>query len=201
MQVFFNQGNGDFLAGESLERDDLFAVVLNDLDDDGDNDIIIGFDNFFDSSFIIWANNGSGDFSEQSIGSSDFGNLGGFKITDVDGNGLNDIVFFGRNSSSLRVILQTAVGTYEEQELVNAPNLITGLSIANFDTKNNDDILLGGSSSSGITFYLNEDTGPFDFADAEHVRIISAVAHLEPSDLDGDGDLDVVVSNGDFWWL
>lgn len=201
MRVNINQGDGEFLQSLSLQRDDLYDVSLNDFDNDGDTDIIVGFDDFFDSYFIMWSNNGNGDFAEQNLFLSPFGNLVDFKITDVDKNGLNDIVFFGRNSGSLRVILQKAIGMYEEQALLNAPNAISGFSISNFDSKNSKDVLLGGDNQADITFHLSQGMDPFDFADLETVSTISPARFFEPSDLDGDGDLDVVVSNGDFWWL
>jgi hypothetical protein len=201
MRININQGNGEFLEAQSLDRDDLHSVSLSDFDNDGDPDIIIGFDDFFDSNYVLWNNNGVGEFSEQNLLSSQFGNLTDFKITDVDNNGLNDIVFFGRNSSSLRVILQNTLGVYNEQELLDSPSSISGFTISNFDSENNKDILLGGDNQADMTFHLNQSMDPFDFTDFEVVSGISPARFLEPSDLDGDGDLDVVVSNGDFWWL
>ncbi len=201
MRININHGNGEFHEAQSLDRDDLYSVSIDDFDNDGDPDLIIGFDDFFDSNFVLWANNGTGEFSEQNIFSSQFGNLTDFKIADVDKNGLNDIVFFGRNSSSLRVILQNTIGAYVEQELLNSLSAISGFTLSNFDSENEKDIMLGGDNQADMTFHLNQSMNPFDFADSEVVSGISPARFIEPSDLDGDGDLDVVVSNGDFWWL
>jgi hypothetical protein len=201
MQIHFNEGNREFSEGASLEEDDLHSVALDDLDNDGDIDIILGFDDFFNSDFTMWNNNGSGEFEDQPIVSGSFGNLSDFKVIDIDNDGVRDIVYFGRNSISLRVILQSTIGVYQERELVSSPNVISGFSVSNFDSEYGKDVLIGGDNQGDVTFHLNTENDPFGFEDFEIVSGISPASFIEPSDLDGDGDLDVVVSNGDFWWL
>lgn len=199
--IYENEGNGDFTLINEHSESDFRKIVLQDFDNDGDIDIVVGFNNFFDSKFDLWRNNGDATFEITNITESSFGNMGDFVVTDFDKDGNFDIVFFGRNTSSLRIISQPSIGTYEEEELITADNAIAGFSLANFDSENGKDILIGGENQEGITFYLNSDSGPFDFEASELVSGISPGVFIRPGDLDGDGDLDAVVSNGDFWWL
>lgn len=201
MTISTNDGNGNFVLQTSFADSDLFEVELEDVDKDGDLDIIVGYDDFFDSKFVKWENDGIGIFTQEIISDSAPGNLASMVVRDYDKDGNLDIIYHTDNSSFLRGLFQVNDGTFEENDILLSTNSIAGFSIANYDADDGRDIVFGGDFQAGITFHKNLETGPFDFVDSEEIAGISPAAFLKPVDLDNDGDLDIVASNGDFWWL
>lgn len=198
--VYLNDGNQTYSRTDSFSSDTFIAVRLEDYDQDGDIDILGFNDGFRDSGVDFYANDGAGRFTLETSLESPVSRLSTFQVVDFDDNGLTDILVAGSNSTRLAALMQTAVGVYEVQEIASASGAITAFVAGNFDQSNGLDIVFA-RNNNGLEYLSNLESGLYDFDDGEEVSGISTVQSIVPADLDGDGDDDIIVSNGDFWWL
>jgi hypothetical protein len=92
-EVWFNDGQGNFSdSGQRLGSGLTRSVFLDDLDGDGDLDLVVGRE----SSAQIWLNDGTGQFSEgQSIS---YDHYEAITLGDVTGDGFVDILVAGVES-------------------------------------------------------------------------------------------------------
>ncbi|GGK70080.1 Ig-like domain-containing protein [Amphritea balenae] len=180
-------------------------VALADFDGDGDLDAYgaywSGFDRYFD-------NDGSGVFTDsgQALGSSRSRSV---EAADIDGDGDQDIVVVNSNNP----------GT--SQDLANEVLLNDGngyfTTFSTFGSDQSYDLDLGDVDGDGDidavvsnylqanTLWLNDGSGTFtDSGQVLGTAIAGVISFTELGDLDGDGDLDAVVSSNaarDEVWL
>ncbi len=199
MIVFINDGNGDFIPQARIDEEDLRDVELSDIDGDGDVDILVGLDDFFDAVLLNFRNNGNGTFTRLPLAESTTGQLLNFVVFDFDQDGLSDILFNAR-STSLRYLHQKDNGTFEDLQLVESSNSINSFCVADFNSDDHFDVFVG-NDQKGPSFFSNLGTGSQSFAPAEELSGLNSPFDIEPADFDGDGDIDVLITNGDFRWF
>lgn len=87
-EIWFNQGNGQYLKGEQKLGDSVQnAVALGDLDEDGDIDAFIAKqDAVLGKPNEVWLNNGKGVFSDsgQRLSADDYSANIGVQLADLD---------------------------------------------------------------------------------------------------------------------
>jgi len=195
-KLYTNDGTGTFtevVGTPFIEVDGNFTTV-SDIDNDGDQDVLItgGYQS------KLYLNDGAGTFTE--VTDTPFtGVIGGaVAFADVDADGDQDVLIVGRANSERIAQLYVNDGTGIFTEVFGTP--FTGVSggsvsFADVDADNDLDVLITGDSDSGRTakLYNNDGTGTFtEVSDTlfEPVRGSSAAF----SDLDNDGDLDVLIT-------
>lgn len=104
--LYINDGSGSFSMDTNNEFEGVMAssVAFSDVDNDGDNDLLItGWTNSFQNSTKLYSNDGAGNFSL--VLDSPFENVGFSSIafSDVDNDGDEDLLITGQNSSNDRV--------------------------------------------------------------------------------------------------
>ncbi len=204
-QIFTGVGDGTFTGTAhdiSLETNTLFASMHGDLDGDGDLDLFgnVGFE------FIVYENTGSGNFSDGVQYANDL--RGSFMLTeDVDGDGNLDIISASSSLDEYRIALGNGDLTFENYQThsfgtnINSATFVNEFHTGDFDNDGNIDLLTSGVTSGGNTAfqisYGNGD-GTFDLSVTTVIGVDAKSSDV--GDLDGDGNLDVVVnsSSGSF---
>jgi predicted nucleotidyltransferase len=177
------------------------SVAFADVDGDGDSDVLItGLTNSFDRVAKLYANDGIGTYTEV-LGTPFEGVVfGSVAFSDVDGDTDMDVVITGGNSSNQRIAkmyLNDGNGNYTEVagtpfEGVQA----SSIAFSDVDGDSDTDLLITGSNSLGqciATLYLNDGSGQFTEVIGTPF-IGTAFGSIAFSDIDGDGDSDVLIT-------
>ena len=196
--LYANVGPQTLSLTTLLSNSDGLAIFdVADMDNDADLDIVLGYSQFSGSPVAILENNNNGSFTEKSL-SNTLGRMEDFSIRDIDQDGLKDIIALQFNNTT--ALLNEGNFQFETQQLFERITLLRSMEAGDYNGDGKIDVVLG-SNSEGITWHQNLSTASsFEF-DTRMIAGISPTFNILNGDLDNDGDLDLVVSNGDFWWM
>ncbi|GAB3989515.1 hypothetical protein GCM10028807_14590 [Spirosoma daeguense] len=204
VSVRLNNGSGNFTAPTTNPNpsvsDGPRRVVLGDVDGDGDLDLLTANSNNSDN-VSVRLNNGSGNFTAPTtnpnppVGDSPFGIV----LGDVDGDRDLDLLTANIYSNSVSVRLNNGTGSFTPP--ATNPNPGVGVTpscvtLGDVDGDGDLDFIASNQSSNYVSVRLNNGSGNF----TPPAINFNPGAGTIPSgvalgDLDGDGDLDMVVSN------
>lgn len=173
-------------------------VKLLDVDADGDLDAILALESDINRLYL---NNGMGKFTwKKGVfkgGSHDSEHV---RIADFNNDGIMDVIFVAEDDQYHEYYLGNGDATYQ-----NASDRMLGLSEGNgldVGDVNGDglpDIVIGNSGASGQNLlWLNDKDKPgyfMDYTEQGLPPINDGTQSIKMADLDGDGDLDMVVAN------
>jgi len=176
-------------------RDGPRSIAAGDLDGDGDTDLAIG-----SIAFEVLINDGSGNFTEPYV----FFDTGpGEGINDIavgDMNGDGDLDIIGTDTGRNFVIIafndQDAGFNKGNAALIDAIRP-TGTAVADFDNDGDLDLAIANSQASprSVAVWLNDGAGSFTDA-GEFGPLNGGPEDIDAGDFNGDGNLDVVTTNG-----
>ncbi len=203
-KLYLNNGSGVF--GDVIELGsvnyDTYSVVLGDVDADGDLDLIEGNKDQINYYYI---NDGSGNFSAQgtAIG-SESDNTHSVTLGDVNRDGYLDLLV-GINGQPNKLYLNKGITSGDWQGFTEIGEGIgfllktKAIILADVNGNGNLDLLSGNDTHANI-LYLNN-----GFSQDEWLGFSStaqtigsekdATYSIIPGDVDGDGDLDLMVGN------
>ncbi len=192
LQIYKNTGAGvrftgafDVVALSNTDGTRQGDLTLADMDNDGDNDVIIGTENV--SAFEVYTNNGSGVFSYATAGGTGSGH-GGKAMTafDYTGDGWKDIIIADENQSQIQAYRNDGSGNFDFDYSFASTNPY-GVNTADF---NNDGIyeLVVTSPNDGMSIVSLDGS-------IIHQTYPGSAYYSKIVDFDGDGNLDVLWSD------
>ncbi len=182
-------------------------AVFEDVDSDGDPDVLISNENPFpfgppgDANRLL-INDGNGNFSE-SFGRIPFAidQTSGYEAGDIDGDGDLDLIQL--NIGANQVLINDGLGFYTDESALRLPannNSSRKGTLGDIDGDGDLDLFVGNSRNQQNRLFLNDGAGVFTDATAAALPArLDTTTDIDLVDLDGDGDLDAFVTNvGDF---
>ena len=183
------------------------AAALGDLDGDGDIDLVTaGLDGSGSASGSVptevWLNDGSGTFTKaQSITGYDVRALA---LGDLDGDGDLDLVLgverdAAGTSSANRIYLNDGSGAFADSGLALGSAETFGVAVGDLDGDGKLDLFFGnyGDSNPPDEVWFNASSGgSLQFTASTQAFPNRSTSAVAIGDLDGDGDLDLVLGFG-----
>ena len=202
--LYTNDGTGSFTdASTGLSGVNYGSSSFGDVDGDGALDLLItGVDEDSSPSARLYTNDGSGSFSVDSAASDDLTGVrdnSSSSFGDVDGDGDLDLLITGYDGSTETATLYTNDGTGSFSD---ASAGLTGTdesssSFGDVDGDGDLDLLITGwdGGSKTATLYKNNGSGNFSPASVGLIGVQAGSSSF--GDVDGDGDLDLVITGVD----
>ncbi len=189
-EVVWYQNNGDGSFGtEQIIHDCSYAtsVMCSDMDNDGDNDIVIGDNNIF------WLeNNGAGVFTDSLFISDNVGTQ--IYVCDVNADGILDVVSASEASNKVAWYQNEGAGIFGEEQIIGYTANARSIHANDLDRDGDTDIIMCSwevEATSRVAWFENE--GNEDFASASLIsNNIEGGRSVYTGDLNGDGVLDVL---------
>lgn len=177
------------------------AVAFSDVDNDGDEDMIIAGE---DSSGLIttrlYNNDSNGNFTAQVRVAFEGIKHGSLVFADVESDGDNDLVISGLNASNIttsKLYLNDGAGNFSHQAAVSLEGAYHGTTLmSDFDKDGDSDLVITGFANDGSAIsklYWNDSNGNYS---EQPGMVFEGVGYsdLACSDIDKDGDDDLVIA-------
>lgn len=202
--LYTNDGDGNYtLTPSSFSPASQGTLDFEDLDGDGDLDLFLsGLSSVGGSISRLYLNNGSGSFTQtaQEVPSFKFSAV---DFGDVDGDDDLDLLISGETSSqeTTAIYLNNGDATFSELENLPFEQVDRGSAdLIDIDSDGDLDVFITGNLNDGnkpvAAFYLNDGTG--EFTEVENIPFPPLTfSNTAFQDLDGDGDLDLILSGTD----
>jgi len=201
LNILLNRGLGGFgnysvtSGGDELGRVDASDLAAADFNNDGHMDIVIT--HWESSSIKIFGNDGFGRFSE--VGALS-GHPGSDSVVaaDFDNDGDHDLVF-SEQSIAVGFARNRGDGTFATS-IVDYVGRYPNLAVADMDGDSDLDVVVS-AHGRGLVVYLNNGTGDFTASPTEYRQQQGPRSYGYPiaiTDIDDDGDVDVVVGQAEW---
>lgn len=195
ISIYEKQANGDYgeevIIMETGKRPTY--LLAEDFDSDGDLDLI---STFFEGE-IKWYENldGTGDFSQEKPLASFSSIVREFSIADFDNDGDKDLIGAYQSFDAVFILYN---GGDETIGFISSYGNIEGISsvkTGDFDGDGDIDFVTGGYD---VQVFLNDGTGVFSPSTTLLDDNFSVGANVNLADINGDGDLDIIATLGNF---
>src|SRR5690554_1855739 len=200
--LYKNDGNGNYIedTGNSFEGVRLADVAVADVNGNGYMDLLISGRNTSNNPITkLYLNDGTGQYTLDNSVSFDGVQYGTVDFADFNGDGAPDVLITGDNGSIngiAKIYFNDGSGNFTEQ--TGTPLIgvdYSAVIILDVNGDNHLDIIISGDKGNpdySTNLYINNGVGQFTLQNSGLLAINRGA--LAYADVDGDGDLDVVVS-------
>lgn len=170
-----------------------------DLDNDGDQDLLVIGQNLNGAVYHKYFNSGTGTFTLGNVDSLEGAFFGDFDLGDVDGDGDLDAVQVGSNRSTgvMATHRNNGAGHYSSYFGVPAANYTVFSTVKFADFDNDGDIDIVGACMSvtpDMNIFLNSGTGQLSPMNGQPFGTVNFRPEIQVGDIDGDTDMDIVLT-------
>ena len=195
--LFLNNGHGVFTEVASTLPRSVSAIGVADFNSDGYLDVV--FSSTAAVAFQVFRNSGSGSFQQLSTVANPPNNLAYFSPADIDNDGDIDLIAAGNGNAY--TFFNNGAGTFVLGSNYGSVTVTNSISTGDVDNDSDIDFILSGcdiGSSGGSEIFLNNGSGVYSSLGAVNEGS-DCVNRSVVGDIDGDGDLDYVRGNQDYF--
>lgn len=193
-------GSGQVSFSPSLFEvgDEPWALVSTDVDGDGDFDLVTANHDTDDVTVLL--NDGAGVFQEAGTSPEAVGSEpAGIAAADFDGDNRPDLAVSNNNGADITILLNQGGGDFAapgtSPEPVAPGTGPRGIVAADFDGDNQVDLATANFGLGNVTVLLNAGSGDFSEPASSPVDVGSGPEGIVAGDFDGDGTVDLAVTN------
>jgi hypothetical protein len=195
LDVFINDGTGAFTDRIELYTSEYIAdASIADIDLDGDLDILTAnWDaNGEDSSVSMFLNNGDGTFADE-IDSKVPGDVRGIALTDVNADGLLDILTTAASLDRVGVMINQGAGIVAHREVIFAEHDPRDYVRADMNADGVPDLVFALGGLNMVRVVLQNADG--SVLETTNYPVSGYAVQVVAEDVDLDGDIDVVAAS------
>ncbi len=191
--IMKNNGDGTLVKSSTLNLNltGRYFVFLNDLDNDGDLDLIRSSQG--NNKFEVWINLGDATFVWSTYSGYTASNLRSIGVADLDGDGYSDIIAPNYTAPNINVYKNNKSGYFGSPTGYTVGSGPYQIAVADLNADGDMDVLTPNYNGNNFSLLLNNGDGTF----AAH-KVFSTGANpdfITVADMNGDGFSDVIVSN------
>lgn len=191
LAVLLGNGDGSFQNAQITPLGNYpSALIVGDLNQDGDQDVIVG--HFEDLNISVLLGNGDGTFQAPvSYPTGSLGDVTALALGDFDGDGALDVIASVQSAQNILIFLGNGDGTFQTQNTISV-GIIISLGLANLNQDTNLDIV-AAIASDIIAILIGNGDGSFQTP--TFFKAGKSPGSLLIQDIDGDGKIDLLTEN------
>jgi hypothetical protein len=174
-----------------------FAIQSGTIDGDALPDILIASQ--IGNTIEWYKNNGDGSFTIQPLVANTLSSIGGLTLVDLNNDTFLDILATGYSNDNVSWFPNDGLGNFITQNVISSSvDGASGIAVVDINNDTFVDIAITAYDGDEVVWFSNNGTGIFTLETAKIDDTLDSPGSINMKDIDGDGDLDALVSTAVF---